>query len=222
MEQRPGLRPSVLIRGLLLSSVCWCLLGLAFVAVECLADPGPEFTVPVDKATEPVTPAPSECPAVPVFGGPYEGEEEAAGELQLLRIESAESCKALTDRLDEVVEREWWVVSQLLGQQALAQEDREYSERTELAESEGNELLRELNNQFIPGPLKTELAGVDEEHPLFVTSSEEGSAIEGTAELVSSIDASGEAQKLALWFIVGVLVASGLGYGIYRTIERST
>jgi predicted Abi (CAAX) family protease len=45
---------------------------------------------------------------------------------------------------------------------------------------------------------------------------------ESPADLVASVDSAGEAQRVALWFIAGLLVAGVLGYGLYRVVDRTT
>jgi hypothetical protein len=224
MERRTRGPARVLLGYFLWAAICWLLLGLGFAAARSLADePGPEFVVPTDKATEPIGPPPSLCPVVPTFG-PYEGEDESAGELQHLRVESVEGCKALADRLDESVEREWWIVSQLLGEQRDLHEVNEWLQQAAERDEVRNEDLHVIAHALTDpeaSPLRTSLDGVDAEHPLPVAGLE-GESVEGAAELVASIDAAGEATKLALWFIAGLVVASVVGYGFYRVVDRNT
>lgn len=199
--------------------VCSCL-ALASWPAQAGADFGAEFVVPTDLATEPALPVYEQCPeALPAE--PLESEDASAQQVYELRREQRTACVAQVERLDQVVARQWWIVSQLLGQQTLAKEGREYSERAELSSEERNELLHELNSAFTPGPLKAELAGVDAENPLPVSGTDGGGEAE-TAELVAAIDASGEASKGSLYLIAGLLVALFMGTALTRLADRGT
>lgn len=212
----------------------WCLFALLACSIALLLatglaqadepEPGPEFTVPIDKATEPVTPEPGACPTV-LVAGPYEGEDEAAGQVQELRRELGETCHAIADRLDESVERSWWVVTQLLGQQAASREVNEWLQQGADRDDARNEDLKALAYRITdPGApaLRTTLDGVDVGNPVPVLGVSEGETVESSEATVASIDAFAEAQKVAVWFIAGLLVAAVAGYGIYRAVDRGT
>lgn len=234
MEQRPGLGLPPLLFGFLLSLVCYALVAGGVLAAQALADEPAPYLAPADRATQPELPELAACPSAEV---PVIAEEEAEGEVEPvspelrelghLRLEQQQACRAQTDRLDQVIERLWWVTAQTL---ALDHPDAGISEVNEwLAQAAERDHVRNEDLHSIlygltdPGapPLRASLEGVDAEHPLPVSGIEGGST-EGTAELVSSIDAAGEASKLALWFIAGLVVASVVGYGLYRVIERNT
>lgn len=186
------------------------------------ADPGPEFVAPTDLASEPVLPVYGQCPE-PLPPEPLESEDPAAVQTYELRRDQRAVCVATVERLDQVATRQWWIVSQLLGEQAEAKLIREHLERAEGNDLDRNEVLREVNNAFTSGPLKTELTGIDAENPLPVSGlgGGEGSP-EETAELVAAIDASGEGNMTALYLLAGLMVALFIGAALSRTVDRGT
>ena len=142
-------------------------------------------------ATEPSL-ASSGCPATPEE--PYGGEDDAAGELRLLRGEIAEVCVALAARTDEVSHRLWWLVGEF---------DRAAAQRV-LA----NTLLDELAPLAAPLPVVVEDF---EGEPLPVEDP-------GSDSVAAAVDAAGNAQKEAIWFLIGT-VAMASGFALYKVVR---
>src|SRR5215217_6348455 len=107
MDGRPGPWQR-LIFGVFCASVLLFFLGLTFTVARSVADP---YAPPAEGPVEPATPEGQPvCPSSEL--GPFEGEDVAAGETRLLRVELGEVCAALSARLDRLRERSWWVVAE--------------------------------------------------------------------------------------------------------------
>jgi hypothetical protein len=206
---------------------CCCFLALAFGPERAAADPGPEFVPPNEQASEPTLPEMAACP-VPELDELYEAEEDlAARQVTLLREELVaaigQSCRAQTDRQDELIRRTWWVVTQLLGEHAEAVGAGEWLSQIAASGELRNEHLQAMKVALQEGPLPTQLVGVDAENPLPVSglSGGEGSP-EETAELVASIDAAGEGTIAAVYIVAGLIAALFIGAALARTVDRGT
>jgi hypothetical protein len=231
MEQRPGLGLRPLLLGLLASLVCWSVVASFVFAAQALADEPAPYVAPADRALQPELPELAGCPSAEV---PIVAEEEAEAvtpelrELGHLRLEQQQACRAQTDRLDQVVERLWWVTSQTLAldrsDPALVEVNewlQQGAERDD-ATQEDVHAVRNALTDVSAGTLRSVLVGPEDEKALPVLGEFEAAPAEADPELVASIDAAGEATKLALWFIAGIVVASVLGYGLYRVVDRNT
>lgn len=173
---------------------CCCCLALASGPVSALAEPGPIYEPPEETASEP--PAPEGQPTCPDLElEPFEGEDAGAGEVRSLRGELDQVCAALSARLDRVRERTWWVVLESLD--AAEQRATTNEKLTKLVEGSGATVVE-------PG-----------EAPLPV---EDAALASSSADIVESVDASGEALKGAVWFLIGALVASLIAYFLYRQV----
>lgn len=167
--------------------------SLVLICVGCSAgsaladEPAPEYSPPSSIASEPKLPELAGCPAGELE--PYEGEDDAAGETRRLRGELAETCSAITDRIEVLRERLWWVVAEQLDAKA---------QRVVT-----NEKLSALVDALDGSPA---LPVVD------------ATAAESTDGVVSAVDASGTVTKEALWFLAGLGVALLAGYAIYRQV----
>jgi hypothetical protein len=205
MGERPGPGGSIL-RGVFTAGCCLFFLGLATGAVVAKAD-GPPYSPPLDLAVEPLSPEnQANCPSDELE--PFEGEDAAAGEIRLLRAEAIQSCAAVTDRLDRLRERLWWTVAESLA----ASQQRHIT----------NEKLTSLLDQDCSNPCSVYIEG--QAKPVEI---EAGGSLPvddgGSSEaIVSAVDASGEAGKVALWFIAGLLVAGVVAYIMIRTVDRGT
>ncbi len=205
MEQRPAIRRRLLLVGFLLSLGVYALVGLAVFAGRALADEPPVYTPPAEIASEP--PAPEGQPSCPDLElEAFEGEDAAAGEVRLLRGESAEACAAISARLDRIRERLWWMVAEALVAGGRAELSHELLEQ--IGESVGEPTCP------MPCPVL-----IDGDSPVEV---QDSSSQEYNDELVSAVDASGEASKAALWFIAGLLVAGVIAYMIIRAVRDGT
>lgn len=198
MGARPG-PTGRFYRGVFSASVLLCCLGLAFTAVRAAA--AEPYAPPVDLATEP--PAPEGQPGCPTGElAPSEGEDVAAGEVRLLRAEAMELCAALSARLDRVRERLWWLTAEALA--ASEQRARTNAKLTELVESSCGNPCEVSINAKAPVPVA------------------DSASAQYSDELVSAVDASGEASKGALYFIAGLIVAGLVGYLLSRVVDRGT
>jgi len=139
------------------------------------------------------------CPSLEV--PPYEGTDDSAQQIRALRVESAESCAAVVGRLDRVRERAFWSASELFALRRGGSSDGEFMS-AQLAE-----VLQDLEvtNQTLI------------EKGVFVKGLSGGGGGEELAEVVEAVDAGAEASKLALWVLVGVCLAQGIGMAIWRT-----
>lgn len=222
-------RPAGVVRSSLLALsalLCCCCLVLAFGSARAAADPGPEFVVPNDQATEPTLPEMAACP-VGEPGELYEAEDDlAARQVTLLRQELVaaigQSCRAQADRQDELIRRSWWIVTQLLGEHAEAVGAGEWLSQIAASDGLRNEHLQAIKTVLQEGTLNTHLVGVDAENPLPVSGLGGEGSPEETSELVAAIDASGEANSAALWMLGGLIVALFIGVALSRTVERGT
>lgn len=184
----------------------------------------PEPTAEVEDC--PVAPEPIEVPEGEPEGGGEEGEGEEEPpaepppapdpilvELRHQRIEAAQVCRALADRADEQLRRQWWTVAELNRQSPFV---------------EGiNEHLANLDGAKCGSPCPVLIEGGHvnvtglEDGPVEVLDVEPGGEGSGmsevqVAELVSAVDASGEASKAGLWFLAAVLLVGLLAYPLYQ------
>lgn len=166
-----------------------------FASARAFADP--YSPVAPGSTTEPVLEGLGSCPAAPAE--PYEGTDDAAGELRLLRGELAAACDALAKRTDEVAHRLWWVVVEQLK----ARDQRVLS----------NTLISEIS-EHLNVPLDAAIVSVEPD-PLPVT---DLSTDEYSEDVTSAIDASGNAVKEAMWFLIGLGVF-GAGFAFYRFVK---
>lgn len=237
MERRPGLGLRPILFGLLLSFVFYLLVAGGVLAASALADEPIPYVPPADWVTQPELPELASCPSAEV---PLIAEEEAEGEVEPvspelrelghLRLEQQQVCRAQTDRLDQVLERLWWVTDEA---SSINHRSAVTNEKLVVV----NELLEDIFNTQCGVPCLVRVQG--QEVPFQVEGAAggnrvlvEGEGTEGaegselsevqTAELITSIDAAGEAEQLGLWFIAGLVVASVLGYGLYRVVDRNT
>jgi hypothetical protein len=203
MEQRLGIGLRPLLAGFFaLLVLCAGVAGL-FFAGRALAEPPPVYTPPGEAFTEP---APEGLPACSAAPEPLEGEAVVA-ELRSLRRDAAADCEALASRLDLVWHRLWWVTVEL----AEARPQRALGNEKLSSLVEGVEALTSVAGE--PGSVTLE--GVTSLEPLPVHETQQSAV---TTPLESSIDASGEALKGALWFLAGAVVAGLVGYVIYRQV----
>lgn len=158
----------------------------------------------------------AECPSAEV---PIVSEEEAEAvtpelrELGHLRIEQQESCRALSQRLDQLVTRLWWVVS-------------ESHHATELLSTEGSsvymiELLKEVRDDL------------QHEDGLHVRLSQlpelpEGSNTIGTVdvgsspsdgEVVAAVNEGTDTSNQNLWALAGMFLGFGLIAFLWRLMR---
>lgn len=170
------------------------LLATCFVAVWFGAPiaEAADYEPPSVGVDEPALLGEPACPEPPVEV--YEGEDEAANEVRQLRTAVSAICSALVARLDALGHRAWWLVAEAIAA----------SEQRAL----GNEKLTAANEVLgTGGGLPVQLpAG-----PLEVSDSE-------SPAVAAAVDASGEAVKEGLWFLVGVSVALFAAYGLYRQV----
>jgi hypothetical protein len=181
-----------------------CLWVIALSApLEARADP-PVYAPPADVATEPALGALRTCPV----GGlePYEGEDDAASELRSLRDEQAEVCHALVDRQDAVVRRLWWIVAEQLAEHGKA--------------TISNERLAAVV-EALAGSLKTELQGIDVEHPLPVSA--EGSVEVTNPPDVAAVKAAvvdnSETFVSNVWGLAGLFVGLGALVWLFKLVR---
>lgn len=188
-------RPRAVIRwgpALLCAALLW---GSVFASVRAFADP---YTpVAPGSTTEPALEGLGSCPAPPAE--PYEGADDAAGELRLLRSEQAAMCDALAKRTEEVAHRLWWLVA----------EDLQARDQRVLA----NTLISEIGDRF-DSPVDAAVVSVEPD-PLPVT---DLSGDEYSDDVVTAIDASGNATKEAIWFLIGLSVM-GAAFTLYRFLK---
>lgn len=196
---------------------CWAAVGIAQAEPEPFTPPAEHFSEP-----EPLVEL-GACPSAPVAGI----EEEEAGEVPLetrelghLRLEGQEACKAVADRLDEVVSRLWWVTVEQAETVRLLPtlESANPIPTLETLLEPLPEIRNKLDLLPSDGYMRASLLGAEDEHPLAVSST--GSGSEGgpeSAELVASIDSGAEASKTALYLIAGEIVALVIGFAIWRT-----
>lgn len=194
MDARPGL-PGSFWRGASVAFFVVCyLVAVGVLVAQAHADP---YTPPA-APTEPA--APEGQPTCPVLElEPFEGEDQAAGEVRLLRGEVAAVCAALSERLDRVRERGWWVVAEAVA--AAAQR------------SIANERLTEIRDGQCKEPCEVVL---EPEAPLPV---QDAAGQQYSDELVSAVDASGEATKAGLWFIGGFLAMAFIGGCVFALFK---
>lgn len=203
MEQRPGIGLRPLLAGFFASLALFALAAAFVLAARAAAEPPPVYTPPAESFAEPTPAGLAPCAAAPE---PLEGESVQA-ELRALRRESVLNCEALTARLDLVWHRLWWVVDEL----AEARPQR----------SLGNEKLSSIGEQLealtlaVGEPGAVTIEGLSSLEPLPVHETQQAAV---TSSFETSIDATGEALKGALWFLAGAVVAGLVGYVIYRQV----
>jgi hypothetical protein len=231
------------VRWFLVASLAFCCLSLA-VGASARADEPTEYVPPADRALQPELPELAQCPSAAV---PEIAEEEAEGEVEPvapelrelghLRLEQQEACKAQADRLDQVITRLWWVTSQTL---ALDHPDAEQAETNEWLEelTAGTETRDEARNEdlhqlrglfedaFVDSGSRTLrhllLGGSEESEPFPVLGEFEAGPMEVDPELVSSVDAAGEAVQAGIYMIAGLLVGCFIGYLLWRSVHNAT
>jgi len=177
---------------------------------------------------EVVAPVPSgERPGCPAAPEPApEGADPSVVEQRLARIEADAACAATVDRLGEVSERLWWVVSEQLRGHAqgvaslerqaeavsiLGEIDHALSVEGPLPESVRGEVVSDL--QSIERALGAE--GVLAER---LTGGASEGVTEATEGLQASVDAGAESTRSALWYLIGVAAGGLVGYFFYRQV----
>lgn len=203
MEQRPGIGPRPLLAGFFASLALFALVAAFVLAGRAFAEPPPIYTPPAESFTEPAPEGLAGCATSPE---PLEGESVQA-ELRAVRRDSVSNCEALTARLDLVWHRLWWVVDEL----AEARPQRSLS--NEKLSSIGEQL--EAVTSAIGEPGAVTIEGVSLLEPLPVHETQQAAV---TSSFETSIDATGEALKVALWFLAGAVVAGLVGYVVYRQV----
>jgi hypothetical protein len=228
------------VRFSLLACVASCsLLLLAAVGIARADEPVP-YLAPADRALEPELSEQAACPDAEV---PLIAEEEVEGEevepvspelreLGHMRLEQQQACLATTDRLDEVTSRLWWVTAQVLAldhpEPALAEVNewlQLLSERDEPVAADLHHLRGLFEDAFTDTgshTLRHVLLGGEEDQPLPVLGEFETATMGADPELVSSIDASGEAVQSGLYIIAGLLVGLFIGGVLWRLVDRGT
>jgi hypothetical protein len=167
--------------------------GLASGVAVAAADP---YTPPDVGVTEPAFESAAACPVAPLEA--YEGTDDAAGELRLLRGELSEVCDALTAGDDEVAHRLWWFVTEAI------QDGQRQGTHTALLEA--------IRDRLDP-PVEARIVGVSDPLP-----TEEAAGAQYNGDLVAAVDASGAAVKEGVWFLIGLAVSCLAGYGLYRQV----
>jgi hypothetical protein len=196
-------------RGVFFACLFTCFLGLAFVlARQAVAAEPVTYAPPAEAPLEPAAPEgqPS-CPAPELE--PFEGEDVAAGEVRLLRGELAEACAALSARLDRLRERSFWSVAE-------AALDRGRDEAAQASLDQANERLADLAESPCDKPCPVEVEG---SAPVEV---QDAAGQQYSDELVSAVDASGEASKGGLYMLIGVVVAFFVGLMLAKVVDRGT
>lgn len=202
-------------RGVLLAVL---LAQLCFAVPGAAADP---YVPPEGAPTEPELA--EGFPACETPAGTYEGEDQVVGELRGLREEAAADCEALSDRLDLLRERVFWV----LVEQLKAQETKVPKESLEMAEliyqrldhlnelatnpAEGGIITSPLNNRGQVWDTHLE-AGESEE--------EEGDeALTLAAETKEATEVGTEVYNRGIWILVGALLASLTFFALWRVFH---
>jgi hypothetical protein len=213
-------------------SLSWVAAGFA------LADEPTEYVAPVDRALEPELPEMASCPNVVPSGieeEKAEGEVEPISpelrELAHMRQEAQQSCRAQTDRLDQVIERLWWVTSQELAldhpDAGIAEADewlKQAAARDETTQEDVHQLRGLFEDAFTDTgshTLRHVLLGSEESLAVPVSGGGEGGG-KGTEELVSSIDAAGEASQAGLYLIAGLLAGLFVAGCLWKVVDRGT
>lgn len=231
---------AVPVRFFLLALFACCLVFSAVAAIARADEPAP-YVPPADRALQPELPEMAACPDAEV---PVLAEEEAEGEevepvapelreLGHARLEQQQACRATTDRLDLVNERLWWVTSQLLAldhpEPALGEVNewlQHAAERDEGSAEDVHQLRGLFEDVFVDTGSDTLrhllLGGAEELEPLPVLGEFEAGPMEVDPELVSSIDASGEAIQSGIYIIAGLLVGLFIGGVGWKLVDRAT
>lgn len=219
------------MRWFLVASLASSLLFLA-AAAFARADEPSEYVAPADRALQPALPEFAGCPEV--VEETYEAEDDlAARQITLFRGEFQKACKAQTERLDQVIERLWWVTSQMLAldhpEPALT-EVNEWLQQGATRDEARNEDLHQLRGLFEDAFVDTGsdtlrhllLGGAEEGEPLPVLGEFEAGPMEVDPELVSSVDAAGEAVQAGIYMIAGLIVGCFIGYLLWRSVHNAT
>lgn len=162
--------------------------------------------MPIDRATEPPLPDFNDC-SDSLPSEPLESEDAAAVQIYELRREAQHSCVVVKERLNQVIARQWWIVSQLLGQQAFTQDLKELLERAELVELDAFDRLGVVENH-LAGTLQVEApGGVELSNPPDVAGVEQA--------VVNTNDTANQ----NLWAIFGLVVGFGLLFWFFRLVR---
>jgi hypothetical protein len=203
MEPRPRGFVRVLGGWFLWAAICWLILFLVFAVVRSAADEPAPYVAPSDLALEPELSELASCSSSEV---PIVAEEEAEAvppdlrELGHSRMEQQQACRAQVDRLDQVIERLWWIVAEQL--------------RLHAQGVVTNEKLEAVLGA-LEVPLSTEVKGFTSLEPLPVHETQQLAVTEPIAE---SVDASGEALKGGVYFLGGIILAAFVCYVLYRQV----
>ena len=192
-----------LVVGLLVGSSAFSALASASEPVPYVPDES-EFLEPAPAAERPV------CPVLPEPAA--EGADPSVVEQRDSRIEADETCRVWSQRLEALSERLWWIVSEQLREhvQGVAQLERS---------AEGDALLGRLEPiaERLGGTLDTEVVAWSG-GSLPVEDAAAGETAEGTAQISEAVDAAGESERSALWYLIGVAAGAFVGYLIYRQV----
>ncbi|HWM64797.1 MAG TPA: hypothetical protein VNP96_12515 [Solirubrobacterales bacterium] len=115
-------------------------------------------------------------------------------------MEQAAACDALAKRTDEVSHRLWWLVAEALqarDQRVLA-----------------NTLASEVRDA-LAAPVGVDVQAWSHTDPV---PTDDPATEESSADVVSAIDASGNAIKEGVWFLIGLMVAVA-GTALYRHLK---
>lgn len=135
-------------------------------------------------------------------------------------------CETQHTDQERISKRLWWVTAELLHVQE--KQDSLKAEVLKALGKEGtlhNDLTTLHNDLAAKGGLPVALQGNAKATPLYtestgVVSIEDSASAEYSGELVSAVDASGEASKAGLYMLIGVVVASFVAYALWKTSDR--
>jgi len=147
-------------------------------------------------------------------------EGATARQVTLLRGELQQECRVYQQRLDQVVAREWWQVSELFKEQ---QNSKEVAEDVELVDGRLEYLPALAEGEGIHAKVVNgggEAIPVEGEFTAKSSGEAGGITEEQGAELLASVDATGEGTTLALWTIAGLIVGCFIGYGLWKTTHK--
>ena len=196
---RPRLRPVVVLPVLVL--VLGAVLGVCSARALGAEGEAAPYAPPETLATQPGLGELSACPTGPAGGG--EVAEGAAAEVRSLRSELAASCASLTDLLRLLVARSWWSTAQLLQGQHDAHVDAEASASLLSSVASSDASSSESLAELVEGSGASSSVRV-------------ANASELTGPVTESVDASGEAQRSALWFLIGAVCSLLVGFAVWR------
>ena len=178
--------------------------------------------------SEVVAPLPSperpSCPAAPEPA--VEGADPAVVEQRLARIEADAVCAATVDRLGEISDRLWWVVSEELRghAQGVASLERAAEAVTTLGEIDHALSVQGPLPEAVRGEVVSDLQSIERalgsEGVLVERLTGGGSegVTEATEGLQASVDAGAESTRSALWYLIGVAAGGFVGYLFYRQV----